>query len=249
MPPGWYPGMMPTPPPPQPTPAASPAVKKEPVAPATYSGSVKIAVYSEAIFTGDANPKFAIDFDRVESILKRVPGVGGASRDDSNRSIVVEYAGLWSDLNRLSAALNTNAISSELISPARVVYRPMAAVEDASRAIAAIQAISGVHHVSHENGDFRIYADLTCVGLGPIKAACDGAGVKGMFASHEEVKVSSGAAGQGDPSALREDLLRTKWVLNVQVDGGSVTVLAVKGRVTRALIKSLMAKHGYSTRK
>jgi hypothetical protein len=68
-----------------------------------------------------------------------------------------------------------------------------------------------------------------------------------MIVSHEELKVGFGAGGNGNAQNLQDDLSKTKWVLKVDIDsaGNAVKVLAVKGRVTKSLVKSLMSKHGF----
>jgi copper chaperone CopZ len=242
---------MPTPPSPAPTPQPTPVAKKEaPAQPATFSGSVRMLTFSDAIVTGEnANAKVSssTEFDKIEAALKRVAGVTSTNYDASTRSINVGYAGPWSDLNKITIAVNNNGVSAELVSPAKIVYRPMSPVEDETKVITAVKGISGVQYVARENNDILVYADLMSVSLDQIKSGCEGAGVKGMFVSHEEVKVNFAAGGNGNASALQDDLSKTKWVLKVDIDsaGNAVKVLAVKGRVTKSLVKSLMTKYGF----
>ncbi len=207
-----------------------------------------LIVFSDIISTGqDAKSNRGVDIDKVEGALKRIAGVGGISYDPATRSILADYTGPWRDLGKLPITLANNGLFAEIKNPAKVVYRPMVQTEDAAKVIRALKAISGVHFVGNDNNDFQVYVDLELVSLEQIKSACEGVGIRGMIASHEEVRVSFGPGGQGNTSALSEDIARTKWVLNVDIDvsTNAVKVLAIKGRVTKALVKSLMAKHGF----
>jgi copper chaperone CopZ len=249
---------MPVPPPNVPTPQTptpAPVAKTPaPSQPASFSGTVKIIAYSEVISTGEGNAKpsaSAVDFEKVETALKRVSGVSSASYNPSTRSIDVGYNGSWTDLNKLTMAVNNNGISAEMASPARVVLRPMVVIEDENKVLTAVKAVSGVQYVSRENGDIVSYCDLTSVSLDSIKSACESTGVKGMIVSHEELKVGFGSGGAGNTSALQDDLAKTKWVIKSEIDSGSncVKVIAPKGRVTKALVKSLLSKHGFAEAK
>lgn len=253
LPPGMPPGGMPIPPAPTPAPQPTPVVKKEtPAQPATFAGSVRILAYSDAIVTGDGKAKASnlIDFDKIQAALKRVNGVTSASYDASSRMIDVGYSGIWTDINKLEMAVNNNGVAAELVSPAKVTFRSMVVIEDDAKVIAALKGVSGVQYVSRDNSDLYVYCDLSTTTLDSIRSACEGSGIRGMFASHEEVKVNF-SAGNGNGPALQEDLSRTKWVLRVDIDSAAnvVKVLAVKGRVTKALIKSLLNRHGFAEAK
>jgi len=189
--------------------------------------------------------------DRIEAALKRVSGVSSVSYDNGTRSINVGFNGGWNDLKKLEIAVSNAGASAELVSPARVVYRPMVIVEDENKVLTAAKNVSGVQYVAKENNDFYIYADLASTSLDSIRSACEGAGVKGAIVSHEEIKVPFASGAAGNTMALQDDLAKTKWVVRVEIDAASnaVKVLAVKGRVTKALIKLLMIKHGFAEAK
>jgi copper chaperone CopZ len=237
---------------PSPSQAPTPApVAKTPAPeqPAAFSGSVRIMAYSDSITTGEsAKIASSIDFDKIQAALKRVAGVTDATFDASSRTINVQYGGPWKELNKLSMAVNNNGVSAELLSPARVGFRPMVQIDDEGKVLGAVKGISGVQYVSRENGDIQIYCDLSTTSLDSIRSACESAGVKGMIVTHEEIQVKF-SAGQGNGGALVDDVAKTKWVLKAEVVGDAVKVLAVRGRVTKALIKSLLSKHGFAEAK
>jgi hypothetical protein len=242
---------MPVPPPSVPTPSTpAPAAKAPaPEQPATFSGTVRLLAYSDLISTGEGKAAKGIEFEKVESALKRISGVTSASFDSTTRSIQVGYSGTWSDLNKLETAVNMNGVSAEIVNPAKVILRPMVVMDDESKVIAAVKGVVGVQYVTRENNDVVTYCDLASTTLGMIRSACESAGVKGAIVSHEEHKIGFGT--DGNAAALQDDLSKTKWVVKVDVDsaGRSVNVLALKGRVTKSLIKSIMAKHGFAEAK
>jgi hypothetical protein len=240
---------MPTPPAPQPAPVPTPVVKA-PEPPPNFSGTVRLVTFSEIIASGEgqAKPKNGIDFDRIDQALKRLSGVSSVSFNDATATIEVGYGGPWSDLAKVKNTVSACGVSAEVVNPARVVYRPTVIVEDESKAVAALKAVAGVHYVCRESNDLVIYCDLAVTLLDSIRSSAEGAGLKGMINSHEEIRVPF-TTQSGNLSALLEDLARTKWVLKTDQDGSNVRVLAVKGRITKALVKSLMTRHGVAESK
>lgn len=237
---------MPTPgtPAPVPTPAPTPTVKAPEPAP-TFSGSVRIATFTDMIASGGDKKAGGsqVDAAKVEAALKRVAGVTSVSIDTNG--ISVGFSGPYSDVKKLKIAVETQGVASEVVSPARVVVRPMSQIDDASSVLNALKGVSGVIAAEKEANDLIAYADLSAVSLDSLIKSVEGAGAKCQIASHEEIKVKFSAVGQTEQ--LKTDLASTKWVLKVDVDStdSSVKVLAVKGRVTRSVVKSVMAKHGF----
>lgn len=251
--PGAVPPNMPTPAPtPAPTPtAATPTPAAAPVP--TFSGSVVIAVFGDVsgtISTGDkAQAKSSgpvVEWDKVEATLKRVEGVTGATLDTTSRRINVSYAGAFASVDKVRNSIQTSGVSCELISPAKVTFRPMGTVDEDGKLLAALRGIAGVQMVTKDYNDFTLYADLSAVDLDTILQAAQGAGVKGAIASHELFKVALTST-TGNSANLLDELSKTKWILKAEIEAStnSVKVLAVKGRVTRALVKTIMTKCGF----
>lgn len=201
-----------------------------------------LAVFSDAIVTGEGAknaPALSLDWEKVEATLKRVDGVSAATLDAPARRIHVTYAGPFSGLDKVKNAVQ----NAELIDPAKVIFRPMASVDDDAKVTAALKGIAGVRQVVKEYNDFILYADLSTLNLDQVTGS---AGVKGMIATHEILKVTLPASG-GNATSLLDELSRTKWVLKAEIEAASNTlkVLAVKGRVTRAVVKSVMTQCGF----
>jgi copper chaperone CopZ len=235
---------MPTPSAPAPTPTPTPTAKAPEPAP-TFSGSVRIATFTDIIASaGDKKASGTqVDSAKVEAALKRISGVTSVSVDSNG--INVGFSGPYSEIKKLKIAVETQGVSSEILSPARVIVRPMSQIEDASSALNALKGVGGVAAAEKEANDLIAYADLSTVSLDSLIKAVEGTGVKCQIASHEEIKVKFSAAGQTEQ--LKSDLAATKWVLKVEIVSAesSVKVVAVKGRVTRSVVKSVMAKHGF----
>lgn len=236
---------------PVPTPAPAPAPVKPPEPAPTYSGTVRVATFSDAIATeGDKKVGgLQVDVARLEAAVKRLPGVTSFAFDPITRQMSVGYSGVYSETKRIKVAIDSQGVSSEIVSPARVVVRPMAVLDDPSRFLSALKGVPGVLAAEREGNDLIAYADLSTASIHSIRQAVEGTGIRCQIASHEEIRVKFGAA--GTPEALTADLERTKWVLRAEVDPAEsvVKVLAVKGRVTRALIKSVMSKNGFAEAK
>jgi copper chaperone CopZ len=200
---------------------------------------------------GAAKPQaVSVDWTRVEAAIKRVEGVNSATLDSDGRRIQVSYTGIYSNIERIRNAAQTAGLSAELLSPARVVFRPMSAVDDETKLTNSFKALAGATFVTRENSDLHIYADLSTLDLDQVVQAARTAGVKGMISTHEMVRVRYSTGG-GDPQTLVDELSRTKWVLKAEIESGTntVAVLAIKGRVTRALVKSIMSRCGFAESK
>lgn len=182
---------------------------------------------------------------KVEAAVKRVEGVSSFSFDQNSKEISVGYSGKYADIKKVKIAVDGQGVASEVVSPARVVIRPIGQVEDGSAALTALKGVSGVVASEKEFNDFIAYADLTTTTLDSLQKAVEGTGVKCQVASHEEIKVKFSAMGKAEE--LKSDLSHTKWILKVDIDTAesSVKVLAVKGRVTRSIVKSVMDKYGF----
>lgn len=172
-------------------------------------------------------------------------GVTSFSFDPKTKEITVGYSGLAKDVKDIKIAVDGQSVACEILSPARVVVRPIGALEDATNALNAMKGVAGVTGVNKEFNDLVAYADLGTTSLDALKAAVEGTGIKCQIASHEEVKVKYTAAGNAE--ALKDDLSKTKWVLKADIDTAKneVKVVCVKGRVTRTVIGSVMSKHGF----
>jgi len=250
MPPAPRPPMPPpgTPMPPAPAPTPTPAVPtaKAPDPAPTFGGTIRIATFSEIIASEGkkaAGPQ--IDMAKIESALKRVAGVSSVSFDQNSKEISVGFSGPYSEMKKVKIAVDGQGVAAEVISPARVVVRPMGEINDATAALNALKSVSGVVAVEKDSNDLIAYADLSSASLDSLLKAVEGTGVKCQVASHEEIKVKFSATGKSDD--LKNDLKQTKWVLRIDIDSSdsSVKVLAVKGRVTKAVVRTVMAKHGF----
>jgi hypothetical protein len=230
---------------PIPTPKAAP--KPPPIA--TFTGKVAIAVFSDAISTGEgARPAgLSIDWDKVDAALRRVEGVGAATLDSASRRILVDYKGPYKQIEKLRNTVQNVGVSCEMLSPAKILFRPMVVVGEDAKLLDALKGVAGVTEVAKELNDYHVYANLETVDLAELSKAAEGVGVRGMIGSHEVVKERLPSTG-GDSAMLLEELGKTKWVLKASIDSSanSVNVLAIKGRVTGALIKSLMSKCGFA---
>jgi copper chaperone CopZ len=246
---------MPTPPAaaaPKPTPAPTPS-KPAPEPIPNFSGQVVLTVYSDAIVTGEGSknsPGLQLDWDKVESSLKRVAGVASASLDAASRRINVSFVGPFKDIEKVRNAVQTSGVSAELLSPAKVIFRPTVQVESDSKLVAALKGAPGVQMVLKDLNDYTLYADLSTLDLDEVTKAALSAGVKGMTPTHELIKTVLPPKG-GDAAALIDELNKTKWVVKADIEAASNTlrVVAIKGRVTRALIKSLSTKCGFAESK
>lgn len=149
------------------------------------------------------------------------------------------------DVKEIKIEIDGQGILCDVVNPARVIVRPMAKLENARPALDSIRGVAGVLGVEQEYNDLVVFADLSLLSLDALKAAVDGGGVKCQIASHEEVTVRFETA--GSIPALKDDLARTKWVLNVAIDveKKEVKTLCVKGRLTRAIVSGVMSKHGF----
>lgn len=237
---------------PKPTPAPV-ASKPAPAPIPNFSGRLVLVVFSDAILTGEGSKNssgISIDWDKVESSLKRVEGVTSATLDAASRRINVGYVGPFGGIDKVRNAVQTSGVSAELLSPAKVVFRPTVQVEDDSKLVAALKGVAGVHMVLKDLNDYAIYADLSTLDLEEVSKAALSTGVKGIMPTHELHK-SVLATANGDAVNLVDELSKTKWVLKAEFDASAKTlkVLAVKGRVTRALIKSLASKCGFAESK
>jgi copper chaperone CopZ len=239
------------------TPPSSPAAKAPAPAPTptpkpaeptpTFSGSVVVAVFSDVITTGEAKASAAssLEWDKVEASLKRVDGVTNAAFDAGSRRINVTYTGPFAGIEKIRNAAQNSGASCELLNPAKLIFRPMGQIEDESKLLSAIRGVSGVTTASKDLNDITFYADLSSLDLDAVTKAALGAGVKGQIVTHEVLKQALPAG--GNPASLTDELGKTKWILKAEVDSSTneLKVLAVKGRVTRALVKSIMTKCGY----
>jgi copper chaperone CopZ len=242
---------MPPPPPAEPQPNPNiPVIKTREPSP-TFSGTVRLQTFADlTIETGkDEKEKkdsgSSVDMAKVEGAVKRVKGVSSFSYDATKREIVVGFSGPVSDAKDIKIAIDTQGLTNEILSPAKVVVRPIGKIENPAAALAALKGVPGVVAAESEYNDLVAYADLSTASLDALVKAVEGSGVKCQISSHEEIKVKFGSSGSVE--ALKNDLGRTKWVLRVDVNAGdsSVKVLSVRGRITRSVVKSIMAKHGF----
>jgi copper chaperone CopZ len=206
---------------------------------------VRIAVFSEIIASGDKKAAGSVDTGKIEAAVKRISGVSSASYDPNTHEISVGYSGAYADVKKIKIAVDSAGVSCELLSPAKVIVRPTSQISDHTAALTALKGVAGVLATEKESNDLIAYSDLSAVSLENLIKAVEGAGIKCQIASHEEIKVKYTASGKVEE--LKDDLNQTKWVLKVDVDSAEscVKVLAVKGRVTRAVIKTVMSKHGF----
>ncbi len=210
------------------------------------AGNVTFKTFSDQIATeGDKAAEGKVDMSKVEAAVKRVPNVTSFAYDAAKKEITVGYNGFYKDIKDIKIAIDGQSIPCEAVNPARVVVRPIGKPEDPKPALGALKAVAGVVDVAQDNNDFIAYADLSKLSLADLIKSLEGSGVKCQIASHEEIKVRYTTTGSTD--ALKTDLMKTKWVLRVDVDAAdsSVKVLAVKGRVTKDAVKSVMSKHGF----
>lgn len=209
-------------------------------------GCVVFRLFSETIATeGDAKSAPKLEVPRLEAAVKRVPSVTEFSFDPERREVKIGYSGFAKDIKELKIAIEGQGLSCEAISPARVVVRPLAALEKSDGALSAMKTVSGVVDVAREGNDLIAYSDLAVISLDGLAKALENSGVKCQIPSHEEVKVKYGAS--GNVESLKAELLKTRWVLRAAVDsdGHSIKVLAVRGRLTRAIVATLMNKYGF----
>jgi hypothetical protein len=221
-------------------------VVKTKEAPPTFSGTVRIAVFTDvAIATGDKKdaPASTVDMAKVESAVKRVKGVTSFAFDAASREISVGYSGPAPDAKNIKIAIDGQALASELLSPAKIVIRPMGKIEKPEAALAAVKGVAGVVASEMEYNDLVAYGDLSTLSLDSLEKAVEGSGAKCQIVSHEEIKIKY--SGTGSIDELKKDLEHTKWVLKVDIADSTVKVLSAKGRLTRALVKSVMSKHGF----
>lgn len=234
---------------PKPTPAPAAQAPKAPEAVPNFSGQLVLVVFSDAIVTGEGSKNSAgltLDWDKVDASLKRVTGVASTSFDAAARRINVTFVGPFKDIDKVRNAVQTSGVSAEILSPAKIIFRPTVEVESDSKLIASLKGVPGVQIVLKDLNDYTLYADLSTLDLEEVTKAALSAGVKGMTPTHELIKTVLPPKG-GNPEALLEELNKTKWILKADLDASTNTlkVLAIKGRVTRALIKSLSTKCGY----
>ncbi len=102
-----------------------------------------------------------------------------------------------------------------------------------------LSSVPGVKAVVQDGNAFKCYADMETE-LGAVEAAA-----AGSVTSHEWLSLT--ASGGNEETAGRE-LGNTKYVLCAEIGDEQVRVLCVKGRVTRALIKSLLTKAGFKVK-
>lgn len=215
----------------------------------SFSGTVRIASFSDLVIaTGDREKKdggSTVDMAKVEAAVKRVKGVTSFAIDAATREIAVGFAGPVSDARNIKIAIDGQGLSNEILSPAKIVIRPIGKIENPANAVAAIKGVAGVVGAEQEFNDLVAYADLSTTSLDSLEKAVEGSGVKCQISSHEEIKVKYSACGKAEE--LKSDLARTKWVLKTEIGAGEtcVKVLSVKGRITRALVKSIMEKYGF----
>jgi hypothetical protein len=194
------------------------------------------------ISTGDkkdsSNP--VADMPKIESAVKRVKGVTSFAFDATSREISVGYSGPAPDAKNIKIAIDGQGVAGELLSPARIVIRPIGKIEKPEAALAGVKGVAGIVAAETEYNDLIAYGDLSIVSLDTLEQSV---GVKCQIVSHEEIKIRFNGAGSIDE--LKKDLEHTKWVLKVDVADSTVKVLAAKGRLTRALVKSVMTKHGF----
>lgn len=200
------------------------------------AGSVVFRVFTETE---------GLDLSKLETAVKRVGSVTDFSYDASKKEVRVGYTGYAKDVKELKIAIEGQGLSCEAVNPARVVIRPVGAISKPDAALSAMKGVSGVLDTARDGNDLIAYSDLETLSLEALAKALEGAGVKCQFPSHEEVKIKYGAS--GDPKALKAELQKVRGVLRADIDseGQCVKVLAAKGRVTRAAVKSIMDKHGF----
>ncbi len=238
---------MPPPPPAEPQPNPNiPVIKTREPAP-TFAGTVRFLAFADlAIVTGDKEKKDGgsmVDMAKVESSVKRVKGVTSFSYEVTSREISVGFTGPVSEVKDIKIAIDNQSLSNEVLSPARIVIRPIGKVDKPEGVLGSIKGVSGVVAAEQDFNDWVAYGDLSVLSLEALIKACEGSGAKCQIVSHEEIKVKH--TGTGATDALKNELSRTKWVLKVDIVGGEVRVVTVKGRVTKAQVKATMSKLGF----
>jgi copper chaperone CopZ len=224
-----------------PTPAAPPTVPTtapEPK-PKTFAGPVLIRIFTEVIATGGegAAPKSIDDKKRevVETALGRVPGVGSVTFKPEDRIFEAEYSGPYDKLSEFKAAMSTTGVASEMVSPLEILFRPASVpVSDPKKLIASLESVPGVAAAVQEGHLFKCYGAID-VDLAAIEKA------GGTVESHAwiELVLKTPMNDRG-----LSELLQVKYVLAVEPADGRVRALTVKGRATRAALKSTLARCG-----
>jgi copper chaperone CopZ len=152
-----------TPPPPsEPPPNPNiPIIKTREPAP-SFSGTVRIATFADLVIaTGEKEKKDhgpLVDMAKVEAAVKRIRGVNSYSVDAAHREITVGFAGPVSDVKNIKIAIDGQALANEVISPARVVIRPIGKIERPEAAATALKGTGGVVAVEAEYNDLVAYA-------------------------------------------------------------------------------------------
>jgi copper chaperone CopZ len=236
VPPGVLPPAQPvTPPPAIPTTAPKEVPK--------YAGPVRIQIFSELIATGSESAKIIDDKKRetIESVLNRVTGVKSVAFRPADRMFEAVFEGKYEDLAAFKPAMASTGVPSEMVSPLEIVFRPGSLpVQNPDKLKETLGKVPGVKAVVQDGNAFKCYADVET-----DLAAIESAG--GSVMSHEWLSLAVSAVPDNAETAVT-DLANTKYVLRVEVEDAQVKVLCVKGRVTKALLKSILTKNGFKVK-
>lgn len=182
---------------------------------------------------------------RVETAVKRLSYVNGAAYDPATGEIKVDYTGTMDDVTEIRNIIDRQGVACEAVNPMRVVVRPIGQVSKPAVVLAAVRKVKGVLAAEKDGSDFIVYSDASTLSLAGLVNAARDVGVKCRIPSHEEFEFTLGRVGSVE--ALKEDLARTKWVLRADVHASAKTIvfLCVKGRVSRAALRTIAEKHGF----
>lgn len=243
-PPGMPLPPLPVPTPPTPTPSA-PAAEPTP----TFAGTIRVQIFTDIIATGNETAKIKPiedkERERIESYIKKVSGVSSVTFNPIDCTFDVGYSGSFDDVGDIEKSISLTGTACETISPLEVVFRPNIVVENDTLKN-ALKGVSGVTVVIKSGNDFKCYCGVE-IDLNAIKTAASGAGVNGSVVSHEEIKLP--LAGSGNAESAKRELKTCKYVLRADVTATEAKVLCVRGRVTRALVKSIVSKFGFAEAK
>jgi copper chaperone CopZ len=209
-----------------------------------------VRVFSETIVTGEsAAPKAILDDkkrDAIETALGNAAGVKGAVYKPELQAYEIQYCGPYEGLDGVKNAFVTTGTPSEMISPLEIVFRPnRTPIQELDKLKKALKQIPGVAEVVQSGNLFRCFATLDNDPRDIAKTAA-AAGYEGEVLSHEVVSFKLSGAGKHEEAG--SELASCKYVVRVFIDEDEATCLCVKGRVTRALLKSVLQKCGFKVR-
>jgi hypothetical protein len=168
----------------------------------------------------------------------------------NDRALSVKYEGTYADLGRMEKLISDNFSPATLVDPMRLTYNiaPSGDKADRKTVTSLLEGLQGVKKANVNGTSAELFVEP-----GTNLEAIEDKAAQGFYKfklnSHEQLDMSLEKTKEGFSfQPLRDELLKIAGVIEAEHKGNTITVLALKGRVTKQALKPILRKHGAETK-